>query len=138
MDIERTSRSEIASLHEFFTQWFTGRCEAQAISRLETALSPSFRMVHPDGSQTDRSSVIDAIERGYAVHEWTDFGITIEEVELRYDLGDHAVVRYEEWQTLEGDQTGRISTVVFERVDDEDRPLRWLDVHETSIETPEG
>ena len=138
MALEQVCQAEIESLHRFFVEWYTGECDDGAFEAFETALAPSFRMVHPDGEEYHRDSIVNAIARAHQTHETADFQIDIEGVELLHDLGDHAVVRYEEWQTLEGARTGRLSTVVFEVTGGNGGPLRWLDVHETWIDPPTG
>ena len=42
-----------------------------------------------------------------------------------------AIVTYEEWQTFEGVEKGRLSTAVFERHPAMPNRVRWLSVHET-------
>lgn len=130
-------RREIESLHEFFVQWYDATLEESDFDRLETALAPGFQMVTPDGIEHDRETVLEGIRDSYGRDAGSVgvFDIDIRNVEVLEELENHALVRYEEWQTTADGQTGRISTVLFREDASTPSTFRWLDVHETWLET---
>ncbi len=131
MSTRETFEREIESLHDFFVGWYAGTLDQDAIGRLETALGSEFQMVTPDGTRHDRAAVIAGIREGYDRDEPEVFDIDIRNVELIERFDEHALVRYEEWQTTTDETTGRISTVLFGETADS---LVWIDLHETMIE----
>lgn len=131
-----TCRYEIESLHEFFVDWFTGETGEDSYDRVERALASDFEMVTPEGIRREYADVVDGIRDGYAGREPGTFDIEIRNVETRYTVADHTLLRYEEWQETPNGTTGRLSTVLFE--DDPDAPgdVVWLDLHETWLDGP--
>jgi hypothetical protein len=138
MPSHATCRHEVESLHEFFVDWYTGRTPEDRYDRLERALSSGFEMVTPDGTRREYADVVDGIRAGYAGREPGTFDIEIRNVETRYAVENHRLVRYEEWQETPEETTGRLSTVFFERDPDAPGDVVWLDVHETWLDGPES
>ena len=68
-------RAEIAGLHEFFVEWFTGRADGPSPSRLEDALAPEFEMVTPTGERVDREALADGIAESHGRHAGESFDI---------------------------------------------------------------
>jgi hypothetical protein len=87
---------EIETLHDLFVRWYRGEADRDEFERLERALGDSFEMVAPDGSVSDRETVLDGIRSAYDTR--TGFDIEIRNVELVERIDEHALVRYEEWQ----------------------------------------
>ena len=136
-----TCRREIEALHAFFVDWFTGQVSADAFDRLEDALAPSFEMITPDGISRDCSTVLEQVRSSHGVRESGTFSIEIRNIDVRYELDDLAYVRYEEWQkSPDTGTTGRLSSVLFEEDPDTPGGVRWLDLHETWIDSsrPDG
>jgi hypothetical protein len=131
-----TYRAEIESLHAFFVDWFTGQIARDSYDRVEGALGPEFEMVTPSGTRREYADVVDSIRESYGDREPDTFDIEIRNVERRYTVDDHALLRYEEWQTTPTETTGRLSTVLFETAPDTPEGLVWLDVHETWLDGP--
>jgi hypothetical protein len=127
-------RREIESLHAFFVEWYTGRAGEDAYDRVERALAPDFGMVTPAGDRREYADVVDGIRARYASHDPGAFEIGIRNVETRRALGDHRLLRYEEWQTTPDGTTGRLSTVLFEAAPDAPGGVVWLDLQETWLE----
>ena len=46
-------------------------------------------------------------------------------------MGDRALVMYEEWHSLKGEESARLSTVLFEKRAGAPNGVAWLHVHET-------
>jgi len=136
-------RREIEGLHAFFVDWYDGVLDDDEFARMEAAIGEDFEMVVPTGAVRDRDAVLAMVREGYGKTTHEGFDIEIRAVELVRDLGDAALVRYEEWQLSgeEGDEReedGRVSTVLLREADGTPEGLEWLDLHETSIEGREG
>lgn len=127
-------RTEIESLHQFFVDWYAGSIDTTAFDRLEAALDERFEMVTPAGERIERSTVVAGIREQFGTK--SAFDIEIENVAIRYEWPNHALVRYEERQRDDGDRTGRLSTVVFANDDNPSAKLRWIDLHETWLVPP--
>lgn len=133
MPTRATCEREIERLHEFFVEWYAGKLDQEEFDRMERALAPGFEMITPNGRRNGREAVLDAVRESAGRNAPGEFDIEIRTVEVVADLGDHAVVRYEEWQTTPEDETGRISTVLFTEDPDTGRVV-WRDLQETWIE----
>ncbi|MFT4932892.1 MAG: hypothetical protein ACI91T_002793, partial [Natronomonas sp.] len=88
----------------------------------------------PTGDRSDRAAVLDWIRESYGREAPGAFDIEIRNVELVRDLGEYALVRYEEWQRENGDENGRISTVLLREADSAPGGVEWIDLHETALE----
>jgi hypothetical protein len=108
-------RREIEALHAFFVRWYCGRAARAAFDRVEHALGNSFERISPEGTIHGRAAVLAGIQESYDAHE--DFEIEIRNVERVAVTDDHALVRYEEWQTTPDGTNGRLSTALFVPVD---------------------
>ena len=127
-------RTEIVELHRFFTEWFTGVLpDTDATwSAFENTLAPGFVLVTPQGTVFERDALLADLRPMHARHDpATGFKIGVRAFEARHVDDRMAIVTYEEWQTLEGVERGRISTAVFERNPAMPNRVRWLAVHET-------
>ena len=129
-----TCKAEIEALHAFFVEWYTGTTDDDAIARLEGALAPDFEMVTPDGTRLDRDSVLENVRGSYERDEPGTFAIEIRNVEVIAQLEGHALVRYEEWQDVDQETTGRVSTILFRDATAAPGGLEWVDLHETWLE----
>lgn len=138
MPSDTVYRREIESLHEFFVRWYTGAAERDDIDRLEGALAPTFEMVTPGGNRREYDAVVAGISGRYDTRDPGAFDIEIRNVETRYEHGEHALVRYEEWQETPTETTGRLSTVLFAAAADAPGDVRWLDLQETWLDGPDG
>lgn len=131
MEPQTDCKREIETLHEFFTDWYAGETDSDAIDRLSNALAHEFEMVDPDGNRRPRAEVIEMVETGYGQYEPGEFSIAIEHVELRWASDDHALVRYEEHQFGSDDTTVRLSTALFAAKPTAPNGVVWRDLHET-------
>lgn len=126
-----TCEDEIVALHEFFVEWYAGSIPREQFKRLEQALAPDFEMIPPDGERRSRTEVLEGIRTSYSRNSLDEFDIDIRHVEMIHQHGRCATVRYEEWQDNRAEQTGRISTVLFQEDPQAPGGVRWLDLHET-------
>ncbi len=126
-------RTEIVELHRFFTAWFNGDLPDtdETWAALENGLAPAFVLVTPYGTVLERDALLTSLRPMHAQHgPEAGFEIGIRNFVCRH-VGEHtAIVTYEEWQTLHGEEKGRISTAVFERNPAMPNRVRWLSVHE--------
>lgn len=134
MPSHATCRREIEALHAFFVEWYTGRLENDAATRIERALTPDFEMVTPAGDRRGYADVVDGIRGRYASHDRGSFEIDIRNVETRHAVDEHRLVRYEEWQTTPGKTTGRVSTVLFGADAGAPGGVVWHDLQETWLD----
>jgi hypothetical protein len=119
--------AEVQQLHHFFESWFAGR-EA-SMQRAEAALDDGFTSVGPDGVARSRDEILDSIRRGKGQNP--ALRITTSDYEEMENGPDLIVARYIEHHHREGDDTHRISTVVFRRSPSTPNGVSWLSVHET-------
>ncbi len=130
--MRRRCEQEVVELHQFFEDWFCGRVDDFA--RAEAALSEDFTLVSPRGTTTSRDALLDHIKSNHGGRAEQNFSIRIENFELRHVEFGLAVVTYEEWQTLDEREAGRVSSAVM-RVD-ANAPcgVRWIHLQETFLE----
>ena len=61
--------------------------------------------------------------------------IWIERFRFHHRLGEAAVVTYEEWQEVDGETRGRLSTAVFGAREGRPNGVVWLHLHEVWLPT---
>jgi CDGSH-type Zn-finger protein len=128
-EIEQAFVDEIADLHRFFQDWFTGRRD-RAVGEFSDRLDPGFTIVDPGGTKHGKDQIVDAVEAragGYEVAITTD--------QARLEQTETVLIgTYRERHDFKGNTTLRVATV--EMVADESVPtgFRWLSVHETWVE----
>jgi len=115
---------EVRELHDFFERWYAGDCEPAEIARLDV-LDPSFIMIAPDGRSLSGDAVRSSIDAALGLRPLT-IEIRNVKVEPSAPFGT-----YEEWQTIEGTTSGRISTAVMASEPGAPNGLRWMHLHET-------
>lgn len=116
--------SEVRELHSFFVRWFAGTAEPSEVERLDV-LDSSFHMVGPDGHLLDVDQVRSAIVESYGLRSMR---IEIRNVQVHPTAPSGT---YEEWQTIDGELTGRISSAVMSGDPSSPNGLRWMHLHET-------
>ncbi len=125
------AEAEIRELHEFFERWYRGDTEETetAFVRFGAALGPGFRLVSPEGDVYDRRAILDAVRKGHSAEG--DVRIWIENIKVRKIGRESIFATYEEWQSSQGETTGRISTVLFKIDPHGFNGVLWMHVHET-------
>ena len=134
MQVSDSCRQEVEALHEFFVGWYAGQLDRDAFDRMADAIAPGFEMVTPDGDRLDREAVLAMVREAHGRDDPGSFEIEIRNVTVRERMGDHVLVRYEEWQTKPGGDTGRLSTALFREEPSAPGEFHWLDLHETWID----
>jgi hypothetical protein len=122
-------RREIEELHAFFVGWYTGRRDD--FERMKRAIGQGFEMVTPDGDCLGREAVLAMVHDGNDQYDPGEFDIEIRNVAAVDTGSDHALVRYEEWQSGPEGQDGRLSSVLFRPGKDAPRSIVWAGLHET-------
>ena len=124
---------ELVEIHEFFVDWFTGRCEKNESTyeaRFMKRFGEKFLYVMPGGTRLGTEELRTAIWNGHGSNP--DFRIAIRNVQVLALSATHMVAFYEEWQKGAKASTptdnGRLSTVVWLRNSDE---LVWAHLQET-------
>lgn len=127
-------RREIEALHDFFADWYCGIRGEDAFTRVEAVLGPEFEMISPEGDRVERDRVIQGIRNARGQYDLGAFEIEIRNVEVLAEPPEHALVRYEEWQTTPEGDTGRLSTVLFREAPNTPEGIEWVDLQETWLE----
>ena len=124
-------RREIEELHQFFQDWFNGDLPETAVSfaRFADVMAPDFEMVSPNGRSVPITFLQPALRHRY--NSWQNGRIWIENVRVHWQKGDLLLVVYEEWQSVDGEENGRLSSVLFQQQPNLPNGLLWLYVHET-------
>lgn len=130
---------EVEALHDAMEDWFAGRVDDDAFSRIDRALAMDFEIVSPDSDRRGREELLDGLEnaKGSKATSVPPFEINIKRVETRAESDDLCQLIYEEWQRSDGDATGRVSSALFRRREDAPEGVEWVHLHETWLERPE-
>lgn len=128
---------EIRGLHQFFEDWLSGEFPNtdEAFRRLDRALTPEFRLIHPSGKWRNRNDILRGLRQAHGSQP--GLKVKIKDVQLREAGEELVAATYEEWQSGEEEEDGRLSTVVFRIVPEAPSGLRWLHVHETWLKKAE-
>ena len=133
--METQCEQEVRAFHAFLRDWLTGAVPRTAgtFARFSDALEGGLEVVSPLGTVTGRDALVDEFEglHGQLAGDADAFEIWIENFRCRWDLGDHAVVSYEEWHRRRGATSARLSTALFRREERAPGGVVWLHVHET-------
>ncbi len=126
---------EVTDLHVFLEGWLAGTLprDAATFARFENVIGDGFLIVSPLGTVTDRAALLPEFEAGHgALADQADnFRIWIENYRCVRDLGDRALVMYEEWHGLGESTSARLTTALFQRQAGTPNGVVWSHVHET-------
>lgn len=124
---------EVLGLHRFFERWFSGRCDPEEIGRLSGVLSERFLMVTTAGETFDRRSLVASLyqRHGSQPPPAGAYAIEIRNLKERFRAGGHCLVTYEEWQQVDGESRGRLSSALFRERSDAPHGVEWVHLHET-------
>lgn len=127
-------KAEICELHDFFQAWFTGALADtnENFARFAAVMAEGFAIISPGGVLTERPALLTGLRAAYqrqpSIRIWT------QNHQLRHQVGDLALLTYEEWQESEAGTTARLSTVLFQTQADTPNGVVWLHVQETWLQ----
>jgi len=132
--MEALCHAEVHELHQFFQDWFNGVLPPtdDAFRRFDSVMAERFMIISPDGELAERAELVDRLRRAHGIwRQGSQPGrIWIENLQVRHTVGSQAMVLYEEWQEIEGEARGRLSTAILQRLEGAPNGLEWLHVHE--------
>ena len=132
--MEQQCTQEIIELHQFFVAWFGGKIpnDEATFARFEQAMGEEFGIIGPNGRLTERTPLIHSLRQGYGSwQDKPDSKIWIENVSLRWETENFALLTYEEWQTYDGQTTSRLSSALFQRAPNCPNGVEWQHLQET-------
>ena len=125
---------EVVELHQFLEDWFNGVLppNEQAFRRFADVMAPQFVLISPSGELADRQEVIDRLREAFGIWRRTSRPgrIWIENLRVRHQVGNQALVLYEEWQEIDGEPRGRLSTAVLQMAESAPNGVEWYPLHE--------
>ncbi len=126
--------AEIVQLHQFFQDWYNGEIELseEKFSRLDDVLADSFKLVSPEGRLLERKLLLDGIQKAHNARN--GIRIWIEDVRVLHWFDELVLAAYHECQEFEGNETVRLSSVLFRIKADTPNRLEWMHVHETWLD----
>jgi hypothetical protein len=132
--MERRCSDEVVQLHQFFQDWFNATLPptTEEFERFSSVMAEKFVIISPNGELTERDELLERLQDAHGIwHEMSRPGrIWIENLQVRHQVGDQILVLYEEWQEIEGESRGRLSTALFRRCEGTPNGIEWLHVHE--------
>lgn len=130
---KKASLAELRELHQFFQGWGEGALADtdETFRRLSSVLADDFELVTPEGRVIAKDPLLEGLRSSHGARRGRGYRIRIENERAR-SIGEglHLVV-YEEWQELEGEARGRLSTAVLRSRAGTPNGVEWLHVHET-------
>ena len=130
MDLMAAAEEEVLARHRFFVRWYTGQAAGDDLDRSARLFAPDFRIVGPDGSETDGRAVVAELMQRRGLRP-PQFAIRIQ-IRDSHMIGAHsALVLYDEHQSGDGPTTARRSSAIFSGAADLPEGVRWRHLHET-------
>ena len=126
-------QKEIEEIHQFFEQWYNGVIpySKDRLALFENTLSYSFNLITPEGKLFTKEAIINIIKRSYGTRHDQPLIIWTKNFQFKELTPNYLVVMYEEWQKINENDTGRLSTAIFRKNNLLDSGVEWLHVHET-------
>ena len=126
-------RAEVEQLHFFFEGWMGGTLEAdpETFRRLGDVLAPEFEMISPGGERTTRDELVAGLMPAHG-----PFRIRIANYRGRSLSKEMHLITYEEWQVIDGETRGRLSTALLRNRKGTPNGVEWVHLHETWMPEP--
>ncbi len=135
--MKKNIEHEIIDLHQFFQDWFNAEIDntEKEFARFSEVMADDFEIISPSGIRTVKNELEQKLSQayGFRVNEASPFRIWIENIEVRQIEKELYISTYEEWQEIDGESKGRLSTALFKTKSDTPNGLLWLHVHETCL-----
>jgi hypothetical protein len=132
--MEARCEKEVIELHQFFEDWFNGVLPPtdEAFRRFEVVMAERFMIISPEGVPTERQELVERLRQAHGIWRRTrqPGRIWIENLRVRHQVGQQAMVLYEEWQEIDGETRGRLSTAVLQQRTATPNGVEWLHLHE--------
>lgn len=125
-------REEVERMTTRFVEWYTGNLTD--IEPIAGALTPEFELVSADTDRTGREETLAAFRDAHDVYDGGIYDIEIDRVDLLHSGPDHAMVRYDEYETAPEGNTHRVCTSLLRPDGDAPAGLAWVSIQETTIE----
>lgn len=131
--MKTTIINEIASFHQFFTDWYSGKSanNNENFAKLEIVLAPNFRLISPDGINNHRVPFLVNLKNAHGSRP--ELKIETKNIVLRFWEHDHVLAIYEVWEAKNKKSNGRICTAIFRQKENTPHGLEWVQVHETAL-----
>ncbi len=132
--MEQRCSDEVVQLHQFFQDWFNAAIPPtdEELGRFSSVMAERFVIISPNGELTERDALLERLRAAHGI--WSEMSrpcrIWIENLQVRHQVGDQILVLYEEWQEIEGESRGRLSTALFRRREGTPNGVEWMHVHE--------
>lgn len=127
-------KAEICELHDFFQAWFSGTLANtdEHFARFAGVMADGFAIISPNGALAERPALLTGLRAAHGrqpgIRIWT------QNHQLRHQVGDLALLTYEEWQVNEAKTTARLSTGLFQTQAGTPNGVVWLHVQETWLQ----
>lgn len=129
---EKRCHQEVVALHTMIEEWLAGkrRNTDEAFRRFSAAMADDFEIISPSGIRQDREAIVASFRRAHDARG-NAFAITIKNIRTRLLAPPLAMLTYEEWQSVDGMITARLSSVLLR--DDPVAPggVAWVHLQET-------
>jgi hypothetical protein len=132
--MEQRLSDEVVELHQFFQDWFNATLapSEEEFRRFSSVMGEDFVIISPNGELAEREELVERLRAAHGI--WSEMTlpgrIWIENLQVRHQVGDQILVLYEEWQEIEGEARGRLSTALFRRSENTPNGVEWVHVHE--------
>ncbi len=133
MSLHSDTAAEITRLHKTIEVWTRGTVTEsdQEFAAFANVLAPSFTIINPDGKIESRAKVVSRFRASHGARAGQGFSIEISDVSLVHDIGEAALLCYQEHWLNHGKRTSTIlATVLLRRQEDLPQGITWLHLHE--------
>ncbi|MEE9263277.1 MAG: hypothetical protein V3V11_02370 [Vicinamibacteria bacterium] len=133
--MDEKCRTEIVELHRFFEDWFRARLpQTEAnFKRVSEVLEERFEIISPRGDLMTREKLLAVLWEFYGGYRDQQYRIWTEGHRSRSLAEGQLLVTYQEWEEIEGEKKGRLTSAIFRKEEQAANGVKWLHVHEVWI-----
>ena len=133
--MDEKCRTEIVELHRFFEDWFRARLpQTEAnFKRVSEVLEERFEIISPRGDLMTREKLLAVLWEFYGGYRDQQYRIWTEGHRSRGLAEGQLLVTYQEWEEIEGEKKGRLTSAIFRKEEQAANGVKWLHVHEVWI-----
>ncbi len=133
--MDEKCRTEIVELHRFFEDWFRARLpQTEAnFKRVSEVLEERFEIISPRGDLMTREKLLAVLWEFYGGYRDQQYRIWTEGHRSRGLAEGQLLVTYQEWEEIEGEKKGRLTSAIFRKEEQAPNGVKWLHVHEVWI-----